>query len=731
MLRQNLRRRAACAGTLLSAAFALPVLAVAQTTAAVPRQTAEPAVLSLAPQSHTPRAALAKGEPSYENAPANFHAFASAKVGHDAGVETLTLNIASSTTLTKIASASKDFLVESGGSCQEGKGFSQGESCTLLVRFTPQGAGSRGGKIIVENSASAQPFAIGMGGYGYAPVVSFAPAVITTLAGTYPSNTGLFSSATGLAIDNNDTLYVADTGNNAIRYFDSSQTWRSLVSGSSVASPLGVTTDTFGEVYYDLSGSNTLYEIYDYGPSLTITGSGTANCTSSAPCPLSSEALISPGPLSTDGNNNLFFADDHNGAAMVTAQPVSASVAFLYDPFPFQESITAPIGVDTSDNLYTPWQDGGTCSIIKLTLYNAENSISNFTKIAGGHTCGFSGDGGQAGNAEISSRTGGIVFDLAGNLYFTDTANQRVRRIDEETGQIHTIAGNGTAGYTGDGGPATSAELYLPTGLGIDSQGQVYILSRTGSTGAGVIRQVTTQGILTFPTISVGTTSPAQIMTVENTGNSDLNLTNAIITGTNPGDFAIDPTTTSCQLTAGSYLASGSSCKIGVLFTPAASGPRSAILVFLDNTVNGSNTVQLVANPQAAVSLSPSSIAFSSITAGTSANIPVMVTNSGFASLAVSGITFTGTNASSFGHSSNCGQAQIAPGGTCTITVIFSPSSAGSYSATMNITDNAANSPQSVSITGSASAAADVPSAHIIKAPVDRPAPRMNLETQQ
>ena len=715
-----------CVRTLLCAALALPLATAAQTTAAIPHETAEPAVLSLAPQNNTPRAALAKGEPSYENAPANFHAFASAKVGHDAGVETLTLNFAASTTLTKIASKSKDFVIESGGTCQEGKNFSAGQNCTLLARFAPQGAGNRGGRIIVENSASAQPFAIGLSGYGYAPVVSFTPAIITTLAGS----SGLFSGATGMTIDSGDTLYVADTGNNVVRYFDSSNTWRTLVSG--YTGPVGITTDTFDEVYFDLSGSNHMYEVYDYGPIVQIDGTGTASCTASAPCTLDSEALSNPGLMTTDGYNHLFFPEAHAGVGMVTAQPSSAKLAFLYDPFPYQENPVAPVGVDTSDNIYSFWTNSGTCQIVRQSLYDAENTNVSFTKIAGGHTCGFSGDGGQAGNAEISSRTGGFAFDLFGDLYFTDTANQRIRRIDYNTGIINTIAGNGTAGNSGDGGAATNANLSTPTGLGVDSQGSVYVLSGTGTGAAQSIRKVGPNGVAYFSNQPVGATSAPAIVTITNTGNSDLVLTNTQFTGANPGDFAIDPHTTTCQLTANSALSPGQSCKAGFLFTPAASGSRSASLVLLDDTVTSSNTIQLIGNPQPVVALSLSSIAFASIPQGTSASAAVTVTNTGTANLGVSGITFTGSNASSFGHSSNCGQAQVVPGGTCTITVIFSPSATGSYSATMKVTDNAANSPQSVSITGSASAAADTPSAHVIKAPVDRPgALRFNLKTQQ
>ena len=119
--------------------------------------------------------------------------------------------------------------------------------------------------------------------------------------------------------------------------------------------------------------------------------------------------------------------------------------------------------------------------------------------MAGGRTCGFSGDGGRAGNAEIGASVGQFAFDIAGNFYFTDTDNNRVRRIDGATGIIHTVAGNGTVGSAGDGGPATSAHLNAPTGVAVDSQGQIYIISGTTSPTARLSVKWARTAIWFFP----------------------------------------------------------------------------------------------------------------------------------------------------------------------------------------------------------------------------------------
>ncbi len=112
------------------------------------------------------------------------------------------------------------------------------------------------------------------------------------------------------------------------------------------------------------------------------------------------------------------------------------------------------------------------------------------TTIAGNGTNGFSGNGGQATNAELSYPAG-LAFDVIGNLYITDQYNYRIRKVNT-AGVISTFAGNGTNGYSGDGAVATSAELDFPSGLAIDAVGNLYIADE----GNNRIRMVNTSGII-------------------------------------------------------------------------------------------------------------------------------------------------------------------------------------------------------------------------------------------
>src|SRR5260370_21792627 len=90
---------------------------------------------------------------------------------------------------------------------------------------------------------------------------------------------------------------------------------------------------------------------------------------------------------------------------------------------------------------------------------------------------GFAGDGGPA-NAAVLNGPFDVAFDTAGNLYFSDTFNNRIRRVDAHSGLISTVAGNGDKGYSGDGGPATAAALNEPYGIVLDSAGNIFVADR-------------------------------------------------------------------------------------------------------------------------------------------------------------------------------------------------------------------------------------------------------------
>ena len=107
------------------------------------------------------------------------------------------------------------------------------------------------------------------------------------------------------------------------------------------------------------------------------------------------------------------------------------------------------------------------------------NSKGILVNVVGSGHLGFSGDGGPAIKAELNTPAG-LTFDKKGNLYISDRANHRIRKVTPD-GIITTVAGNGTAGFSGDGGPATQASLNLPSGIVVDNKGNLYIADRSNN----------------------------------------------------------------------------------------------------------------------------------------------------------------------------------------------------------------------------------------------------------
>jgi hypothetical protein len=532
-------------------------------------------------------------------APANFRRLGQARVGEVADLHTLTLRFSQTTRITGI-SISKDFKIEQGGSCVQGNTYQKGSTCRMLVRFTPQGPGNRLGHLSVSHTASPTPDSFGLGGIGYSPALSFIPSVITTVPGTYPSGVGLLNNAQSLAIDGGDILYIADFGNDQLRQIDSSGVITSVTPFTN--NPLSIAVDTVGEVWGVGASGSQFYLSVDYPWGATAFGYTytDSTCTPSAPCAFNSVGMRFPAQISIDSYNNLFMEEDTTGALeMPVASYASGNSALnlwhLADRYAYWVGNPGTFAVNpTGQSLFTffTYSLSNTCYILAESLYGAEYNNASYTRVAGANTCGFSGDGGLAAGAKIGSAIGQFAFDAAGDLYFTDTNNQRVRRIDYTTGIIRTIAGNGTAGYV-DSSSALKAELDNPTGVSVDSQGQVYIISGTGTGSAQVVRKVGNAGYATMGSIVVGATSPPQTVVLTNTGNSSLVINNAVFGGTNPSEFSVDPGTTSCALTAGSVLTTGQSCQIGFVLKPAGTGARRGTFTITDNTANFSNLINV------------------------------------------------------------------------------------------------------------------------------------------
>ncbi len=205
---------------------------------------------------------------------------------------------------------------------------------------------------------------------------------------------------------------------------------------------------------------------------------------------------LNPGSIATDSAGNIYLADTANNRILklAPATGVIATVAgnglrgFSGDGGDSTNAqLDGPTGVtvDAAGNLYIAdgTGDGRDC------IRRVDSNTGVITTMAGNGSKGFSGDGGPATLAQFNS-LGGLATDASGNLYIADNFNHRIRMVSVATGVITTIAGNGVAGDSGDGGLATDAQLNNPLAVAINPAGDLYI----ADSGNLRIRKVTASG---------------------------------------------------------------------------------------------------------------------------------------------------------------------------------------------------------------------------------------------
>jgi len=221
------------------------------------------------------------------------------------------------------------------------------------------------------------------------------------------------------------------------------------------------------------------------------------------------------------------------------------------------------------------------------------------------------------------------------------------------------------------------------------------------------------QTTLTFPSMVAGATATAQTVKLTNNGGTALTISGITITGTNASNF-------SESTTCGATLAIGASCSVTVNFAAASAGSYSATLSIANNSATNPATVALSGTttaPTPVASLSVTTLTFPSMVAGATATAQsVTLTNTGNGSLTISGITITGSNASNFTETTSCG-ATLPISASCTTTVNFAATTAGSFSASLNIANNSSANPVTVALSGTTTAPS-VPLASLSPSPV-------------
>ncbi len=375
-----------------------------------------------------------------------------------------------------------------------------------------------------------------------------------------------------VAIGLDGTIYIGDRSNNRIRRITGGII--STIAGTGVvgfggdggaataaqlADPFSVAVDSAGNVYIGDLANCRVRRVDPTGVITTIAGTGQPLSDGDGGAATAAR-LDNPHSAVVDGSGVIFVADTSNGlvrrvdtAGVITDVAGTGASGFAGDGGPATlAELDQPNGVavdglgnmyiaDTSNNRIRKVDANGTITTIagdgvdgfggddgpatEAALSNpqhvAADTIGNIyiadssnnrvrrvdpngviTTVAGNGSAGFSGDGGQANVAELSNPVA-LAIDGGGNVYIADYANNRIRRVDA-TGVITTVAGTGQFGFSGDGGAATAAMLASPTGVAIDALQQIYIADSSND----LIRRVDATGTITTVAGMPGLASP-------------------------------------------------------------------------------------------------------------------------------------------------------------------------------------------------------------------------------
>jgi len=538
----------------------------------------------------------------------------------------------------------------------------------------------------------------------------------------------------------------------------------SYLGGSSRDVPYGIATDADGALYItgytssndfptlnpiqgSLGASGQSAFVTKFNPTLsalgysTYLGQDTTSQGISVAVDSSKDAFVTGDTaLATSGNNfpltQNAFSTNCNAACGFLSELSPNGSALLYSTY---AGITAnAVAVDTNGNAFIGGMAQAPYSFSQsLGPCLAQGSSSFVAEVSSAGTLSFSTCLG--GEASPNLGVTRLTLDSSGNVYAVGVGASGMTLKNP----IQTEIEAGSSFVAGIN-PNSSAMLFAsyfggadiqdaPSGVGVDSSGNVYVTGtdtaefgqppltifpvfnaaqpvvNTPGCGTHIACQLTSAyllkiaptdapaaavspGGLTFPVQAQGVSSTSQTVTIYDEGSSPLVISDIAVTG----DFQIQMSTP-CQTT---IPAAGGSCSISVSFTPTAFGSRTGALTLTDNSAGSPHTVQLTGTGgQGAATLAPTTLSFDSQALGTTSQPQtVTLTNSGSLSLQISHIGISGP----FSETNNCGTT-LGPSSTCTVSVTFAPTAAGSATGTLTLADSAADSPQTVELSGNSS----------------------------
>jgi len=243
--------------------------------------------------------------------------------------------------------------------------------------------------------------------------------------------------------------------------------------------PYGMDVDGQGNLFFADYGNNRIRKVSPAGIITTVAGNGAYGFSGDGG-PATSAMLAIPHGVTVDGQGTLFIADtDNSRVRKVSPDGIIRTIAgtgtqfYCGDGGPATSACVGwpdKVAVDPQGNVFIP--DFLNHRIRKVTPGGIIRTVAGVGPFGNG-AGGYAGDGGPATGAQLNGPLA-VALDAAGNLYIPDYFNHRVRKLTPD-GIITTVAGNGTAGFSGDGGPATGAQLNFPRAAAVDAAGQLYL----------------------------------------------------------------------------------------------------------------------------------------------------------------------------------------------------------------------------------------------------------------
>ncbi len=563
-----------------------------------------------------------------------------------------------------------------------------GANCSISVTFSPTTSGTLSANLTITDNASGSPHTVSLLGTGVAAGVQFSPTALTFASQVV----GTTSPAQVVTLTNTGSTALTITSITASTNFgQTNNCGSSVAAGAACSITMTFTPTTTGT----LTGTISVADNATGSPqTVGLTGTGaSAPGVSLAPTSLTfaTQTVDTTSPTQTITLTN-------TGAGPLTITSVGTTGDFSQTNN-CGTSVAAG-GTCTINVAFTPIVTGTRTGTVVVTD-NASNSPQSATLTGAGSS------------ASVTFAPASVTF--ANQTVNTSSAARSIKLTNNTGAKLTVSKVTASANYSqtnncssvNAGATCLIGVTFTPTTTGVISGTLTLTDSASTSpqtvplTGTGIAASlVFSPPSLTFADQTVGTSSTASTVTLTNSGTAALTITSVTITGTNAADY-------SQTNTCGSSVAAGASCSINVVFTPTASGTRTASISVADSAVGSPQTVPLTGTGIApAVTLSPTSLVFASQVLGTTSPAKsVTLSNTGNATLTINSITLSGPNVSDYSQTNNCG-GSLAQATSCTINVTFTPTATGSRVATLSVSDSAPGSPQTVSISGTATSSA-------------------------